>query len=471
MTAKPFQGGASGRGTNTPETAMPCRNLSFLVVEDHEFQCRCLVQLLINLGALAVHSAQDGQAALKVIADADLPIDIVICDVNMPGMDGMEFIRRWSERGDPTSLILMSAIEPDLLATVANMALAYKVNLLGVASKPATAAKLTWLIDRHRSQKLLAPRREGDFSFQEITQAWTGDEFECWFEPQVDLSTGALRSMCAVPRWRHPARGVLEPQAFMPSIQARGLGDDFAWLLLQHGAAQCRRWQHQGGGLIVSVNLSFQSLSDVKLAPRIQHILQSEELDPRSMILTVDESALSGTELARVLENLARLRLLGFGLAIDDFGKGAMAVDQLSLAAFTELKIRSSFVVGADCNESARVGLAVALEAALHLKVPSAATGIASRDEWNLLHDWGCGFGQGPFIAPPMEGAAVPQWLARWLGGEFKSAGVVSAGKGVKLAPCREGPIFDATPVGEQRGARPAMTRETAAGNPPSASS
>ena len=402
---------------------MPFKNLSFLVVEDHEFQCRCLVQLLTRLGAQAVHSAQDGQAALKVISDVELPVDVVICDVNMPGMDGMEFIRRWSERGDPTSLILMSAIEPELLATVANMALAYKVSLLGVASKPATAAKLTPLIALHRSQKLLAPQREDGFSFQEITRAWTGDEFECWFEPQVDLSTGALRNMCAVPRWRHPTRGVQEPKAFMPSIQARGLGDDFAWLLLQQGAAQCRRWQNQGGGLIVSVNLAFQSLSDVNLAPRILHILQSEGLDPQSMILTVDESALSGVELAKVLENLARLRLMGFGLAIDDFGKGAMAVDQLSLAAFTELKIRSSFVLGTDCNGSgARVGLAGALEAALQLKVPSTATGIASKDEWNLLHDWGCRFGQGPFIASPMAGAAVPRWLQRWQDRELRRA-------------------------------------------------
>lgn len=391
---------------------MPFEDLSFLVVEDHQFQSRCLVQLLESLGARIVHSAQDGQAALKLIADCDEPIDIVMCDVNMPGMDGMEFVRRWSERGDPTALILMSAIEPDLLATVANMAMAYNVTLLGVMAKPATEAKLTPLVDRYRAHRLLASSVTDSFSFQEITQAWTGDEFECWFEPQIDLAKGAPRSLCAVPRWRHPVKGVLEPAAFMPAIRARGLNDDFAWLMLQHSAAQVSAWRRAGQKVVVSAPLSFDSLADVKLAPRIRHIVEAEGLDPRCMVLSLDESAL-GQNLGKVLENLARLRLLGFGLAIDDFGRGAMAVDQLSLAAFTELKIEATFVVGVDCDESVRAGLAVALEAAQHLKVRSVATGIASKHEWDLLYRWGCESGQGPFISPPMAAPAVPRWLQR----------------------------------------------------------
>jgi EAL domain-containing protein (putative c-di-GMP-specific phosphodiesterase class I) len=390
---------------------MPCKNLSFLVVEDHEFQRRCLVQLLTSLGAAEVHGAQDGEEALKLIARAKQSVDIVICDVNMPGMDGMEFVRRWSERGDPSSLILMSAIEPDLLGTVANMARAYQVDLLGVASKPATAAKLTPLIELHRSQKSLPSSEENSFTFDEITTAWVGEEFECWFEPRINLATGAPRAMAAVPRWRHLARGVLEPEAFMPSIRARALDDSFTCLHLQQAAEACRRWQRKCEGIPVSVNLGFHSLADVNIAPRIHHILQREGLDPRLMILSINEAALDTDQLAQVLENLARLRLLGFGLAISDFGMGPMALDRLALAAFTELHIPSSFVVGSDCDDSARAGLAVALEAAQKLKVPAVATGITSKYEWTQLYEWGCRSGQGPFIAPPMSRSAVPRWL------------------------------------------------------------
>jgi EAL domain-containing protein (putative c-di-GMP-specific phosphodiesterase class I)/CheY-like chemotaxis protein len=399
---------------------MPCNDLSFLVVEDNPFQRRSLVQLLTNLGAQAVHSAENGLDALRVIEACERPIDIVICDITMPGMDGLEFIRRWSESGDPASLILMSAIHPGLLASVANMALAYEVKLLGVAAKPVTAGKLAALIDQHRSRQLQARSDDQGFSCAEVTQAWAGDEFECWFEARIDLASGRANCMSAVPRWRHPGRGVLEPTTFMPSIRAQGLEDDLGWLMLRKSAAQCRHWQREGHGLTVSVNLSFASLADVDLAARIQRTLHKEGLDPRSMVLGVHEAALNGE--GKVLENLARLRLMGFGLAIDAFGTGAMAVEQLALAAFTQLVIRSSFVVGAHCDGPARAGLAVALEAASQLRVESVATGVASRHEWDLLREWGCISAQGPFVAPPVAGEAVARWLALWRAGQLQRA-------------------------------------------------
>lgn len=392
---------------------MPCRKLRFLVVEDHEFQRRALAQLLTTLGAEAVYSAEDGQSALQVIRDPDRQVDIVISDLAMPGMDGMEFIRHLSETGTRVSLILVSAVDRDLLASVGNMAHAYKVKLLGAIGKPATAVKLTPLIELHRSGKHEPENPDPGFSLNEIAEAWTYDEFEPWFEPMVDLATGGVRGMSAVPRWRHPQQGLIKPDRFMASIEARGLNDDFVWLMLQKSAAQCRKWIDQGHELVVSVNLSFNSLTDVNLASRVQQIAQKEGLDPRHMTLGVNEAALH-TELARALENLARLRIAGFGLAIDDFGSGPMAVEQLSLVAFTELKIMSSFVTGADCDDTARAGLAVGLELASQLKLKTVAGGIGSKQEWNLLYEWGCGLGQGPFISVPLQSDAVPGWLARW---------------------------------------------------------
>lgn len=398
---------------------MPCSNLRFLVVEDHEFQREMLAQLLKTLGAEAVHTAEDGRAALQVLRDPSRPVDIVVSDLSMPGMDGMEFIRHLSEAGARVSLILASALDPPLLASIANMARAYKVRLLGAVGKPVAAIKLTPLIELHRALKSDPGAPEAAFSLDEIAEAWTHNEFEAWFEPRVELKTGAVRSMQATPRWRHSTLGVLEPPAFLPAVRARGLNDDFTWLVLQKSIAQCRAWRAAGLDLTVSAGLGFDSLTDVKLAPRLQQIATNEQLEPTHVVLGVAEGALN-IEQGRVLENLARLRVLGFGLAIEDFGSGPMAIEQLALVAFTEIKIRSSFVTGADRDHAARAGLAVGLELAQQLKLRTIADGISSKQEWRLLHDWGCNLAQGPFVSPALPGDAVPAWVVRWAGSTIR---------------------------------------------------
>lgn len=398
---------------------MPCSNLRFLVVEDHEFQRMGMVHLLKTLGAQAVYSADDGRSALQVIRDPDRPVDIVVSDLSMPGMDGMELIRHLSETGARVSLILASALEPALLASIASMARAYKVKLLGVIGKPATAGKLVPLVELHRARETDSASLDAAFSLEEIAEAWTHGEFEPWYEPKVDLSSGQVRGMHVTPRWRHQTRGVLAPEVFMPSMQARGLNDDFAWLILQKSVAQCRQWLDKGLNLRVAVNLSFSSLADANLAARVRQIVENEGLDPGCLVLGVTEETLH-TEQAKVLENLARLRVDGFGLAIDDFGSGAMAVEQLALVAFTELKIKRSFVTGADQDDAARAGLAVGLELAHQLKLQAVADGIRSKEEWQLLHKWGCDLGQGPFMSEPLPADAVPRWIAHWKGTTIK---------------------------------------------------
>lgn len=399
---------------------MPASNLRFLIVEDHEFQRESLIRLLRTLGAQAVYAAEDGHAGLQVIRDPDRPVDIVISDLSMPGMDGMEFVRHLGESGARVSVILLSALPPPLLASIANMARAYRVRLLGVLGKPAAAAKLTPLIALHRASSSRADDApEGAFSLAEIADAWAGNEFEPWYEPRVALETGAVRGMHACARWRHSTLGVLEPDQFMPSITARGLKDDFTWLMLQKSAAQCRAWRAQGLDLCVAANLDFDSLSDLRMAPQIRQIAANEGLDPRFMVLGVSEAGLN-IEAPRALENLARLRVEGFGLSIDDFGNGPMAQEHLSVVAFTEMKINKEFVLNAHVQETARAGLAVALELAQQLRLKAVADGITSKEEWKVLRDWGCNLAQGPFVSRPMPADAVSAWMGRWNGSTIR---------------------------------------------------
>jgi EAL domain-containing protein (putative c-di-GMP-specific phosphodiesterase class I) len=120
------------------------------------------------------------------------------------------------------------------------------------------------------------------------------------------------------------------------------------------------------------------------------------------------------TDVARALENLARLRMKGFGLSIDDYGTGYSSMQQLSRIPFTELKIDQSFVLSAIEKESSRVMLASSLDMAKKLGLKAVAEGVETRSHWDLLKNLGCDIAQGYFIAKPMEAAEFADWVLEW---------------------------------------------------------
>ena len=397
---------------------MPFADLRFLVVEDHEFQRRALVSLLTRLGSKVVYDAEDGRSALQIVQDPARPVDIVVSDLEMPGMDGMEFIRHLGAAETRVSLILASALERKLIASIGTMTEAYGIKLLGIVEKPLTTAKLEALIRLHDKSAVAAarPRPAGpSFTLAEIVAAVANEEFEPFYQPKVEMAAQRVRGAEALARWCHPTLGTIAPFAFIPTLEEHRLIDDLTWLMLRKSAAQCSRWRATGLELSVSVNLSLVSLSDLQLADRITDIVRGQNLDPRHMVLEITESAAT-TDLAKVLENLARLRVKGFGLSIDDYGTGYSSMQQLSRIAFTELKIDQAFVANAAREASTRVILASSLDMARKLNIDAVAEGVETRDDWDLLLQLGCGLAQGYLVARPMQAATFEGWLNDWKG-------------------------------------------------------
>jgi EAL domain-containing protein (putative c-di-GMP-specific phosphodiesterase class I)/CheY-like chemotaxis protein len=387
-------------------------SLSFLIAEDHDFQRRALVQMLSSFGARTIHQAADGYAALKIIHDPATPVDVVISDLDMPGMDGMEFIRRLGDAGRRVSLIVVSGLERQLIASVATMAEAYGVALLGVVEKPMTPEKLQTLIQRHASAQPVqaAQPAEPRFTLSEIAAGLKREEFEPFFQPKLELATGKVKGAEALARWRHPQRGLVGPYAFIQTLEDSALIDVLTWIMLKKAAACCKAWRGAGVDATVSVNLSLKSLGDTQLAERVTDLVRGQDLEPRHMILELTESAAT-TDLGAALENLARLRMKGFGLSIDDYGTGYSSMQQLTRVAFTELKIDRSFVAHAARHESARVILQSSLDMARKLGIDAVAEGVETQADYTLLCQLGCALAQGYFIARPMDGEAYLRWV------------------------------------------------------------
>lgn len=402
------------------EKEMSIANLRFLVAEDHEFQRRMVVTMLAGLGAKIVHEAPDGRAALIIIQDTDRPIDIVISDLDMPGMDGMEFLRHLSESRVATSVILISALERKLLASIETMTKMYGVTLLGVVEKPLTAEKLQPLIKLHKPVQAEPERPKAagpTFTLKEIVAALKNNEFEPFFQPKIDLATGRIKGAEALARWRHAQHGIVAPYAFIQPLEDNDLIDELTWLMLSKAAACCSSWRAAGVDATVSVNLSLKSLGDVKIADRVTELVRNQHLDPRHMILELTESA-AATDVGKALENLARLRMKGFGLSIDDYGTGYSSMQQLTRIAFTEIKIDQSFVTNVANQESLKVILESSLDMAKKLNIVAVAEGVETQADWDLLRQLGCDLAQGYFIARPMAAEAYLDWVRIWKPGQ-----------------------------------------------------
>lgn len=380
-----------------------------LVVEDSALQRGFLVAMLGELGFGRVLEAGHGEEALQVLDAASLAlIDLVITDVDMPGMDGIELITLLAERGGIGRLVVASARDPRLLETVECMAAAQpSMPPLAVVTKPVSRDRLANVLEGMDRTAVGAPAgTAADLS--EIERALDAQEFEPFVQPQVAMGTGLLHGVEALARWRHPERGLLGPQHFIETLEGSPLMARFTLQIVERALGHWRNWSRALPRLKLSINLSADNLADAAFIGRLMDLVQQHAMPRELLTWEVTESMLMGP---RAMASLARLGLKGHGLAMDDFGIGYSSMQTLSRSPFTELKIDRSFVHAASerANRLAIVG--GALELGRRLAITTVAEGVENEADWQLLRRLGCDVVQGYFVARPMPADALLPWL------------------------------------------------------------
>lgn len=395
------------RSTRDRAVPQPAAGFRVLLAEDHDFQRRALCHQLRSLGAADVLEASDGAEALAILRREEFALDLVLCDLDMPTMDGMEFLRHLGATGVKIPVIISSAHDSKVINSVQIMAQAYGIKLLGILEKPATIRALERMLEMVTASQALyltqGLKIAQQFELAEILEAVERREIEPFFQPKADLATGRIVGAEALARWRHPQHGIISPYAFIGPLESSGNLNGLTFLMLEEAARACHSWQDRGLHLSVSVNLSLRSLEDTGLADTIVNTVLATGLSPRQVTLEITESA-AMTDVAPALENLARLRMRGFGLSIDDFGTGFSSIQQLARIAFTELKIDRSFVARMTDTSEARTIVESSIEMAHRLNICSVAEGIETQAEWNALKAAGCDIAQGYFISRPVDG-------------------------------------------------------------------
>lgn len=389
-------------------------SIRILVLDDEPFMHKLLAFMLDRLGFSAVTTCDNGSAALERVDAPDNAPNLILLDLNMPKMDGIEFVRKLVEHHYTGSLILVSGEDERVLQMTEKLVKAHQITMLGHLKKPVALDALATMVDTWRPPGALRPTTK-TYSANELRAAIANDELVNYYQPQVAVASGAVMGVETLVRWRHPADGLVSPDQFIGVAEEHGLIDDLTCVVLISAMAQSRAWREAGLHLSVAINVSMDSLSSVAFADFVAEEAATAGVAPQDIVLELTESCLMLDQRAP-LEILARLRLKRFRLSIDDFGTGHSSLTQLRDIPFNELKIDCSFVHGAWRDETARAMYYTSLGLGTHLGMVVVAEGVEDRDDWDLVRGTGCDLAQGYFVARPMQAANLPGWIESWNG-------------------------------------------------------
>jgi PAS domain S-box-containing protein len=388
-------------------------NLHVVVLDDDHIDIEIVSTSLRKFGVTRISTCTEGNQALAVVRTYEP--EILICDLNIPGMDGITFLRVAAENGFAGNVILLSNVDRSVMKAAENLVRAYGLHLLASLRKPLIEQELLEAIARQAptpaEQQRLA--KVAVLSLIELKKGLSEDCVEVFYQPKISIASRRIIGAECLARWRHPVRGLLGPAAFISVIEAHGLIDIMSKIILEKSALQLRKWVNQGHQLKLAVNVSMDNLNQLDLPEQFESIVQTVGIRPSQFTLELTETRLM-ENLTLSLEILTRLRLKGFGLSIDDFGTGFSTMENLKQLPFTELKIDRAFVNGAVQDEAARAILnsSVQLGKIFHLNL--VAEGVETQQDWDLIVDSGCDEVQGYYISAPMPADEFIEWKVNW---------------------------------------------------------
>ena len=240
----------------------------------------------------------------------------------------------------------------------------------------------------------------------DLRQAISESGLELHYQLKADLGTGSSVGVEALVRWRHPERGFVPPDMFIPIAEDTGLIQPLTHWVLTTALRQLRDWLDHGLDLTMAVNVSVRNLNERNLPEVIAGLLHEHRVPASRLRIEVTESSLM-TDPGRSVAVLSRLREMGIGVAIDDFGTGYSSLAYLKRLPVDELKIDRSFVrdLAHDRDDTAIVRTTIELGHELGLTV--VAEGIEDQATWDRLTALGCDLGQGYFFVRPEPASLV----------------------------------------------------------------
>ena len=388
--------------------------LRALVLEDHAFQRSVAVFMLKQFGYTEVYEAASGEEAIALLQQKGR-VDVLLCDLCMEGMDGIDLLRSTSLSDLIGSVVICSSLPLDMRQTAVQIGSLLGFRILGEIAKPLQQDQLQVLLNGV-SETSSAPPIPLTSALElpnasDIRRGLQCKEFEAYYQPKFNIKNGTVSGLELLARWNHPTKGILTPASFLIAMEQYGLLDEMFFSLFDQGLNFQRECLSQGMPMKISFNLHAAQLTNRELISRIKTMLNCHNANGRGLIFEITESGLLKAPVIS-LENLLRLRMLGCGLSIDDFGAGFSSLKRLCQLPFSEIKLDSTFVQLLEQQPRCKAAIKSMQTLSDSLGLALIVKGIETVKQHHIVAALGCTQGQGYLYAIPMAREEVLSWLS-----------------------------------------------------------
>jgi len=247
----------------------------------------------------------------------------------------------------------------------------------------------------------------------DLRDAIENDEFFLVYQPTFDLRDMSPTGVEALIRWKHPTRGVVAPNDFIPLLEETGLICQIGKWVLEEACRQGAAWREAGHSIGMAVNVSGRQLDTDELLTDIEDALSESGLAPSALTLEITETTLMRNA-EETAHRLIAIKTLGVRIAIDDFGTGYSSLAHLQRFPVDALKIDRSFIARLTDNPEGETLIHTLVQLGKALSIETLAEGIEHQRELSFLQDEQCDLGQGFLYARPLDVADTEAFLRNW---------------------------------------------------------
>jgi EAL domain-containing protein (putative c-di-GMP-specific phosphodiesterase class I)/FixJ family two-component response regulator len=375
----------------------------------------------VDVGEFVTDAAQAMGFECTATSDAKAFLDalgpdttLILLDLMMPEMDGIELLRLLGQQKCKAGVVLMSGVGKRTMETAGKLAEVLGLSIVGHLQKPFRLTELEEVLHKQAEPQPLPGVIHAQaivIGKEELQAAIDREEFVLHYQPQLNIGTGRVIGVEALVRWQHPQRGLIFPDDFIHRMEELGLIDELGWIVINRGMSEVAQFAN-GDGIppMLSLNASVYSLHDLRFPDVLVSYAEKHGVSPANVTIEITETGLI-KELSRTLDILTRLRMKQVKLSIDDFGTGYAMMQQLKNIPATELKIDKSFVQDMEGNERDRIMVQKTIEMGHDLDLHVIAEGVETKQQLDLLRLDGCDSVQGYFFSRPLPAEKLVSWL------------------------------------------------------------